>query len=51
MLRPFRTDYRVWAFIAGCLFAVLGFVDPEAGATWKGHSFWTLLGVLPEVRK
>jgi hypothetical protein len=46
MLRPFRTDYRIWAFIAGCLFVVLGFVDPEAGATWTGHSFWTLLGVL-----
>jgi len=45
MLRPFRTDCRVWAFLVGCLFVLPGFVDPEAGATCKSDSFWALLGV------
>jgi hypothetical protein len=47
MLGPFRTNYRVWVFAASCLFMALGFVDPVAGATWKGdNSFWSHVGIL-----
>lgn len=47
MLGPFRTNYRVWVFAAGCLLMALGFVDPVAGATWKGdNSFWSHVGIL-----
>jgi hypothetical protein len=46
-LGPFRTDYRVWALAAGCVFVALGFVDPLAGATWKGdNSLWAYIGIL-----
>lgn len=47
MIGPFRTNYRVWALAAGCLFVALGFVDPVAGATWKGdNSFWAFVRIL-----
>jgi hypothetical protein len=43
---PLRTDNRLLAVAALGLFVALGFVDPLAGATWKGeHSFWYLVGV------
>ena len=43
----FRTDYRLWALLAGCVFIGLGFVDPVAGATWKGdNSLWAYVGIL-----
>jgi MFS superfamily sulfate permease-like transporter len=42
-----RTDHRLWAIVALGLFVALGFVDPLAGATWKGeHSFWYLVGTV-----
>jgi hypothetical protein len=44
---PFRTDYRIWAVASGCVFVALGFVDPLAGATWKGdNSLWAYLCML-----
>jgi hypothetical protein len=47
LLGPYRTNSRVWAFAAGCVFVVLGFVDPLAGAAWKGnHSLWAQLFIL-----
>jgi hypothetical protein len=46
-LTTFRSDYRLWALIAGCMFVALGFVDPVAGATWKGdNSLWSYIGIL-----
>jgi hypothetical protein len=43
----FHTDYWVWATAAICLFIILGFLDPLAGATWKGDSsFWNLVGIV-----
>ena len=42
---PFRTDYRLWAVIAFCLFVAFGLVDPLAGAWWKGDiSLWHQVG-------
>jgi hypothetical protein len=43
----FRTDRRLWAAVAACLFVALEFVDPLAGAWWKGDaSFWHEVGAL-----
>jgi hypothetical protein len=44
---PLRTDHRLWAASALGVFLALGFVDPLAGATWKGESsFWHLIGTV-----
>jgi hypothetical protein len=43
----FRTDYRLWTVAALCLFVALGFLDPLAGAWWKGDaSLWHEVGSL-----
>jgi hypothetical protein len=44
---PFRTNYQVWVIAAVSVFVALGFVDPTAGATWKGNnSLWAHFGDL-----
>ena len=40
----FRTDFLLWAITAGCVFIALGFVDPLAGAVYKGDcSLWAMV--------
>lgn len=44
---PYRTNYWIWGIVSGCIFLALGFVDPVAGATWKGDcSLWSHVGDL-----
>jgi hypothetical protein len=44
---PYRTNYWFWGIASGCIFLALGFVDPVAGATWKGDcSLWSHVGIL-----
>lgn len=42
----YRTNYRLWVITAGCLFALLGFVDPVAGVAKSNESFWSFAGTL-----
>jgi hypothetical protein len=42
----FRTDYRLWAFAAACLFLGLGFWDPIAGAGKGDESLWAHVAIL-----
>jgi hypothetical protein len=43
----YPTAYRLWALVAVGLFVALGFVNPAAGATWKGgSSLWLCVGIL-----
>lgn len=44
---PYCTNYLIWGITSGCIFLALGFVDPVAGATWKGdNSLWSYGGIL-----
>jgi hypothetical protein len=44
---PYRTNYWLWETASACIFVALGFVDPVAGATWKGgHSLRSCVDIL-----
>jgi hypothetical protein len=45
--KRFHTDLRLWLITSGCLYLALGFVDPWAGATWKGEgNLWAHVLIL-----
>lgn len=46
-MKTSRTNYLFWAVATAGVFVVLGFVNPLAGATWKGeYSLWDHVGIL-----
>jgi hypothetical protein len=42
----FRTDHRLWATAAACVFLALGFVDPVAGVAKGDNSLWAYVARL-----
>jgi hypothetical protein len=42
----FRTDNRLWAAVAVCVFVALGFVDPFAGAAKGENNLWARVAIL-----